>query len=74
MEKYRHLVVTKLDNYFKPLSVFYLIFELLIFYLLNLIFLKSVGYFIFFILVIFKIIMFKYLTPNDATRHSERSI
>ena len=72
MEKFRRLVVT---NYFIPFSgAFYLIFELLIFYLLNLIFLKSVGYFIFFILVIFKIIMFKYLTPNDATRHSERSI
>ena len=41
MEKFRRLVVTKLDNYCILCSAFYLIFEFLLFYLLHLIFLKS---------------------------------
>ena len=38
MEKYRRLVVTKLDNYFMPFSAFYFVFEFLLFYSLHLIF------------------------------------
>ena len=45
MGKFRCLVLTKLDNYFIPLSAFDLIFEFSLFYLLHLIFLKSFFFF-----------------------------
>ena len=42
--KISSFVVTKLDHDFIPFSAFYFIFEFLLFYLLNLIFLKSVFF------------------------------
>ena len=53
------MVVTKLDNYFIPFSEFYLNFELLLFYLLNLIFLKSVFFFLK-IIIIYQIKCFEF--------------